>query len=494
MQRLVIVLIALAGLASLPARAEERIALVVGNGGYEAVSALPNPVSDASLIAGTLGDLGFDVTLLTDVGQDAFKNAVAEFGRRLRAGGPETVGLFYYAGHGVQSFGANYLLPVDAAPTDAADLDLVALEAASVLRQMASARNRTNIVILDACRNNPFEALPALDESGLAEMKAPTGTFLSYATAPGAVALDGTGGNSPFTAALAVAMRSENTPIEQVFKQVRVEVIAETGGAQTPWDTSSLTRDFVFRPGERLTPEEVAEDQLWRSVAESGDPVQIMLFLRTYPKGRHEAAARALLADTMAKELAGTASAAAPAPAPAPAAGPSEGEAPAFEAARGAGTADAYEAFLQAFPDGTFAALARIEVAALAEAARAQSATPAAAPAPESAGAGTPEAGPGEAPPVFYDTPVALGPEAILGLTIAEITKGSPLFAPIEGLPAEMWEGQSCSTCHSWTPKALCEQGRTYLKANAERALSKQHPFGGAFKGHLRDWAAADCN
>ena len=488
MRRLVSLLIALSCLAALPARAEERIALVVGNGGYEAVSALPNPVRDAELIAGTLTDLGFDVTLMTDVGQGAFKSAVAEFGRRLRASGPEAVGLFFYAGHGVQSFGANYLLPVDAAPTDAADLDLVALEAASVLRQMASARNRTNIVILDACRNNPFEALPALDESGLAEMKAPTGTFLSYATAPGAVALDGTGGNSPFSAALAVAMRSENTPIEQIFKQVRVEVIAETGGAQTPWDTSSLTREFVFRAGETLTPEEVAEDQLWRSVAESRDPVQIMLFLRTYPGGRHEAEARAMLADTMAAELGtGAPAAVPPAPAPAPTAGPSEDEAAAFEAARLSGTAADYRGFLDAFPDGTFAALARIELDALA------ASTPASA-APEAASAPAPESGPGgELRDVAYDTPLASGPEAIAGRTIAQIIEESPLFAPIEGLPDEAWKGRSCSTCHAWTREALCEQGRTYLNANAARALSKQHPFGGPFKTHLRNWAASDC-
>lgn len=278
-----------------PAMADDRIALVIGNGTYAAVSPLDNAVNDASLLAGSLKDLGFDVTLVENATRDRLIRAVAEFGGKLRKAGPEAVGLFYYAGHGVQSFGSNYLLPVDAELTVAADLDLVGLEAASVLRQMASARNRTNIVILDACRNNPFEDVPDMDDNGLAEMKAPTGTFLAYATSPGAVALDGIGGNSPFTAALADAIQTEAAPIEQVFKSVRVKVIEATGGAQTPWDTSSLTQDFSFRRGQVQTPEEFAEEQLWNSVAPSRDSVQILLFLRSYPNGRKEAEARALL-------------------------------------------------------------------------------------------------------------------------------------------------------------------------------------------------------
>ncbi|WP_368075922.1 caspase domain-containing protein [Leisingera sp. NJS201] len=173
--------------------AEERLALVIGNSAYGSVSPLDNPVRDARLIAQTLEGLGFDVTLAADTRQIEMKRAIGQFGRKLRGAGDDATGLFYYAGHGVQSFGSNYLLPVDVALADAADLDLMAVEAQSVLRQMASARNRTNIVILDACRNNPFEAVADLNESGLAEMKAPTGTFLAYATAPGDVALDGPG-------------------------------------------------------------------------------------------------------------------------------------------------------------------------------------------------------------------------------------------------------------------------------------------------------------
>lgn len=194
--RLWLALVAL-GVWSTAALAEPRIALIVGNGAYNTVTQLDNPVPDAELMAQALRQKGFQVTMVTDAGQGALNQAIAQFGRDLRAAGREATGLFYYAGHAVQSFGENYLLPTDARLTDAADLSLVAVEAQAVLRQMRSARNRTNIVILDACRNNPFEDIPDLTDNGLAEMKAPTGTFLAYSTAPGAVALDGLTATAP---------------------------------------------------------------------------------------------------------------------------------------------------------------------------------------------------------------------------------------------------------------------------------------------------------
>ena len=271
MKRVIWALVMWLGVAVAPAAAEPRIALVVGNGGYSAVGGLTNPVSDAELMAGTLEGLGFQVTLLRDGTKAAMSTAVGEFGAALREAGPEATGLFYYAGHGVQSFQRNYLLPVDASLSNAADLDLVAVDAESVLRQMASARNKTNIFILDACRNNPFIDIPDLGDNGLAEMKAPTGTFLAYATAPREVALDGADGHSPFTKALAAMMVTQGMAIEQVFKEVRVAVLDVTGGQQTPWDTSSLTEDFSFAPAAS------DEEHLWATVSTSRDPVQIKL-------------------------------------------------------------------------------------------------------------------------------------------------------------------------------------------------------------------------
>lgn len=484
-------------IAATAAAAEDRVALVVGNSAYSAVTSLDNPVNDAALVAAALEKVGFRVTLLRDAALNDLKRAIAAFGRDLRTGGPETVGLFYFAGHGVQSFGANYLLPVDANPTDAADLDLVALEATSVLRQMASARNRTNIVILDACRNNPFEVIPELGDNGLAEMKAPTGTFLAYATAPGAVALDGTGGNSPFTEALAEVLPVEGLPIEQVFREVRIRVIEETGGAQTPWDTSSLTQEFVFNPARKLTPEELAEEQFWQSVRESKDAVQVMLFLRAYPGGRHEEEARELLASRMAEEAgrspgADTKEAATVAPAAPPAAAEQE----MFEAARVAGTSEAYQAFLDAHPDSVFAELARIEIAAIA--ARAAPSPEPSAPAKETVAVlppkATEEAGATAADPqVFFDRPLTSQVGEIDGLTMGEVITQSPLFPPIDGLPDEVWKGKTCSSCHQWTRDALCDQAKTYQADNAERSLLKPHPFGGDFKNILKNWGSGGC-
>jgi len=484
--------------AAAPAFAEERIALVIGNGGYTSVQPLDNPVSDANLIADTLKAVGFSVTLLTDATQVELKAAISTFGSDLRAGGPDMVGLFYYAGHGVQSFGANYLLPVDTSLTNAADLDLVALEASAVLRQMASARNRTNIVILDACRNNPFEAIPSLNDNGLAEMKAPTGTYLAYATAPGSVALDGVQRNSPFTSALADEMTNEGLKIEEVFKNVRVKVIEETDGAQTPWDTSSMTNDFVFKPGVQLTPEEIEEQQLWRSVERSRDPVQITLFLRSFPSGRHRADARALLSDVLQEELS-----AAPEPsaepdvvaAPAPEVTlPADREADLIEKARQTGLVEDYEAYLAEFPDGVFSELAKFEIGTL-QAAAAATAPPEAQSVPEVAA--TPATDPAAAPqagaPVLFSEPLLTGAPEIVGKSIEDLVAGSPIFPPIEGIPEELWKDQSCANCHEWTREALCTQATTYLSASASRSLAKQHPYGGTFKQNLRRWAEGGC-
>jgi uncharacterized caspase-like protein len=376
----------------------------------------------------------------------------------------------------------------------AADLDLVGLEAASVLRQMASARNRTNIMILDACRDNPFEAVPDMNDNGLAEMKAPTGTFLSYATAPGEVALDGFEGNSPFTKALAREIQTEGAPVEQVFKQVRVAVLAETGGRQTPWDASSLTREFVFTAGEVLTPEEVAEDQLWQSVSASGDPVQIMLFMRTYPEGRHIQDARNLLAKALEEEL--NVSAAEPTEplASMPARKEvADTETALMERARASGELADYEAYLEAYPDGVFAELVKIEVATLREKA---AAAPAQAPEPDPEPEAEPEravATGGTAWEVFFDRPLDHGPPEILGRTIKEVTTLSPRFPPIEGLPEAMWKEETCSNCHDWNRGALCDQAKFYQREAAVRSLSKKHPFGGGFKQNLKYWADGGC-
>ncbi len=478
---LFLALIGLMPMFAMSVVAEPRIALVVGNGAYQSVQKLENPRHDAELIATTLKGLGFEVTLMPDATLTEMRQAVAQFGQGLRAAGPDATGLFYYAGHGVQSFGTNYLLPVDATLTDAADLDLVAIEAQSILRQMSSARNKTNIVILDACRNNPFETVKNFDDNGLAEMKAPTGTFLAYATAPGAVALDGADGNSPFTQALAEHLVEPGSPIEQMFKQVRVDVLKATGGLQTPWDTSSLTSDFEFAVG---TPE-TEEDALWKSVEASRDPVQLIMFMRAYPDGKHFEAARALLAKVM--EFAGTPAepekgdVAVPTPQPQPAA-PDPAEKAAFEAAQVSGKAEDWEAFLEQHPDSMFREIAESELAAAIDKSRHD---------PQENPPGG-KAGPLTAD-IFFNQPLREGGDNVRGKTIAELILGSPLFPPIEGLPDEVWKGKHCFNCHEWTQKALCDQGNFYVKNEVDDGLGAIHPLGGQFRQVLKAWGGQGC-
>lgn len=469
--------------------AQDRIALVIGNGSYERVSSLDNPVADAQAMAEKLTLTGFQVTLITDGTMLELSSAISAFGRDLRDAGSDATGLFYYAGHGVQNFGTNYLLPVDVVISDPADLDFRAINAQAVLRQMDSARNATNIFILDACRNNPFDDVPEFGENGLAEMSAPTGTFLAYATAPGAVAFDGDTGNSPFTAALTRRLETPGSPIEEVFRNVRIDVLEKTAGLQTPWDTSSLTSEFVFKAAVQRSPEDIAAEQLWNGVKDSGDPVQILLFLRSYPNSTYIPEARALLNQLLENELNPTAQAT---PAPAPS-GPSDQEQAMIAQAQASGLSVDYQAYLDAFPNGVFAELARSEVATLAakdpddrvdpntvDTAALAPAQPAA---PEVRSQG----------PIEFDQPLTLADPDLNGSSIAQLILGSPRFPPIEGLPDEIWKDKTCSTCHEWTAQALCDQAQSYLTAAGERSLSHQHPYGGVFKNTLKTWAQEGC-
>ena len=456
--------------------AGDRMALVIGNSSYGSVPSLENPVHDAQLIAETLEAMAFEVTLLTDASQVDLKRAIAQFGRSLRERDEDAVGLFYYAGHGVQSFGNNYLLPVDVSLSDAADLDLVAIEAQSVLRQMASARNTTNIVILDACRNNPFENVTELNDNGLAEMQAPTGTFLAYATAPGAVALDGTEGNSPFTQALAREMKAANQPIEQVLKRVRRSVLDHTDGRQTPWDTSSLVSDFVFNAvtSDRAADASdavIAERQLWSMARDSQDVVQLMLFLRSYGQSAYADDARALLKQLSGNQQGSSAT----------------DETAMFEAAHNEAGIAALEAYLLTFPEGRYTELAMVEIAARK---RGREEDPDLAPAEGIVTSlmDTPLSNQIENGPITFIRKLESDLEQVNGLSLEELVTQSPMFPPIAGLPDEYWKDQSCSNCHTWTRDALCTQAKTYLTSNLQRSLSKQHPFGGAMKQALRSW------
>jgi hypothetical protein len=231
-----------------PAIAERRIALVVGNSAYQNITRLDNPRNDATLMAETLAGLGF--TLIggraqLDLDKAALDTDVQNFGRQIQGA---DVALFYYAGHGVQLNGSNYLVPIGANPTREADVDFQMVDINLVLRQMQGSGTRLNMVILDACRNNPFGArgLRSAD-GGLAQMRAPEGTLISYATQPGSVAQDGSDGHSPYTKALATTFKQAGLDIFQTFNQVGLTVKRETGGSQQPWVSSSpIDGSFYF--------------------------------------------------------------------------------------------------------------------------------------------------------------------------------------------------------------------------------------------------------
>ena len=246
-------LLAAVALAAPDARAERRVALVIGNAAYKNVPVLANPKNDALLMTRTLQAVGFEVTTLIDADQAAMKRAMLDFGRKLRAAAD--VGLFYYSGHGVQVRGENYLVPVDAALKDESEVDLQAVDVNAFLRVMDGTASKGNIVILDACRNDPFASSFRSVARGLAMVDAPRGTYIAYSTAPGQVAEDGTGGDSPYTQAVSEAIAKQGLKLEDTFKEARRIVLAATDNKQVPWETTSITGDFYFQPPAPPAPE-----------------------------------------------------------------------------------------------------------------------------------------------------------------------------------------------------------------------------------------------
>ena len=247
---------------SVPAHADKHVALVIGNSAYRSVPRLDNPKNDAALMAETLRSLGFTLVgggAQLDLDKSGIDRAVQNFGDLLLGA---DVGLFYYAGHGIQVRDKNYLVPVDANPTREADLDFQMLDSDLVLRQMADAGTKLNFVILDACRNNPFggRGLRAT-RGGLAQMQAPEGTLISFATQPGNVAKDGADGNSPFTKALAQTIKRPGLGIFDVFNEVGLAVMQATGNTQLPWySTSPIKGHFYFAGAPASGPPPAAEE------------------------------------------------------------------------------------------------------------------------------------------------------------------------------------------------------------------------------------------
>ncbi len=226
-----------------------RMALVIGNATYRTINVLKNPANDSKAVTDLLSGAGFEVVSASDLSRDEMRAVVDDFAAKIKKRGPDTVALVYYAGHGLQVDGENFLVPVDASIKAATDVVDQTVRLADVMKALEAVPSRIRIVILDACRNNPFAALGDAGGRGLAIVDAPTGSIVAYSTAPGTEALDGRGTHSPYTAAFMKMIKQPGLPIEQFFKQVRRLVHEATDGKQTPWESSSLTGDFAFFPG-----------------------------------------------------------------------------------------------------------------------------------------------------------------------------------------------------------------------------------------------------
>jgi hypothetical protein len=272
--------------------AETRIALIIGNSDYANPNLkLTNPANDAAAMQRALQAAGFVTIVRLNARRLDFYRAVDEFTAKIGRD-QHAVGLFYYAGHGVQAEGTNYLIPVDADIQSEADLEANAFDAGRVLRAMKAAQNEMNIVILDACRDNPLPKTRGI-ERGLARMDAPSGTFIAYAAAPGQSAQDGVSGtNGVFTGELVKAMAEPGVPLEQMFKKVIAGVKADTHGGQQPWSEASIQGDFYFHaavasplPGSPAVDPKQVELMYWESIKDSKNVADFRAYLGKYPKG-----------------------------------------------------------------------------------------------------------------------------------------------------------------------------------------------------------------
>lgn len=302
--------------SSAQVQGESRLALLIGNASYK-TSPLKNPVNDVRLMEASLKESGFTVIKAENATRRDMQRLVRDFGERLKQSGG--VGLFYFAGHGVQVKGANYLVPVDADIRAEDEVAFDSVDAQSILEKMETAKNRINLLILDACRDNPFAKGSRSGSAGLATMSAPSGSLVAYSTAPGSVASDGAGNNGLYTQHLAAVMREPDMPIEEVFKRVRASVRKDSANQQTPWENTALEGHFYFKKSlpvvvAALNPVTQAaapivspsapnmmavELAYWDSIKSSNRPFELEAYIEQFPSGMFVGLAKARLREVV---------------------------------------------------------------------------------------------------------------------------------------------------------------------------------------------------
>lgn len=328
-----------------------RLALVIGNAHYAKLGTLANPGRDAELIAERLRQTGFEVTSVADRDLKSLSQDIEEFAQKVKMRGPSTVTVLYYAGHGLESDGVNYLVPVNADIRKRADIVPQSLSVKRVADLLSSAGNGLNILIIDACRDNPFPATVPVSAAGLVPMGAVYGVFIASATGSGQPALDGEDGHSPYAKALAEAMIVSGERLEDVFKSVRRQVRLATGERQIPWESTSLELDFFFVPP---PPPPSPAAQLLAAAKDTGNVALYDLLIDRFPASPEADQARAAAAE-LRKDPAGGA--------------PAWGSAAALvlDRARQTRTPEAYDLVAALFPDAPEAEEARLAASRLRE-------------------------------------------------------------------------------------------------------------------------------
>lgn len=335
---------------------EKRVALVIGNADYLYTKSLPNPVNDANDITDKLKSVGFEVTTGRNPTKRQMEELIYDFGMRLIQ--TRDVGLFFYAGHGLQYKGDNYLVPIDAEIRSEDEIDEKAINITLLLGKLETAKNKLNIIILDACRDNPFASKwrnyrNTRSDGGLAKMDTPSGTVLIYATQPGNVASDGAGRNGLFTESLLGHISTPNVELDQLFKKVGRDVTEKSKNTQNPWKESNFLDNFYFVKDETKTPEQnlidkpilsqnnpvsnvsnarQSEENAWKSVKDSIDEKRFIYFLEEFPEGVYSAQAKKII------------------------------EQLAWDAIRNSNDKNKVKAYLSKFPDGLNSASARIKL------------------------------------------------------------------------------------------------------------------------------------
>jgi len=259
-----------------PTTGNAKVALVIGNSKYQR-GELENPVNDANDVAAVFSKYGFEVVKVLDADKQKMRESIRKFGEML---GPKTIAVLFYAGHGLQINGKNYLVPVDANFKSADDAEDQGVSLDGIMQRIESRRPRFNIVILDACRNNPFAR--SYGGGGLASVDAPAGSLIAFATGPSKVAADGSGRNGLYTSHLLRHINTPNLKIEEIFKRVRMGVMEQSAGAQVPWENTSLTEDYVLNTqgAAPIVAAPVATDVAWTATA---DYAQLKAYLTAHP-------------------------------------------------------------------------------------------------------------------------------------------------------------------------------------------------------------------